>query len=240
MIEEPLYIPRKFRNDNTFCMNDNEKSIYDRLALSKMQTEMQVLTSRREFFRNKLDIIDESVMNHYFGMNIPKSCHGDLKEMWEKECLKVKTKIDNIWAKKVDGMKEAYKRDKERMAKSNSDEEVLITHDSRSTGSRTVSRNFSHFHNNSHYSNNHSNFRSNSAGHGQHQNQRPHHDQNSIACPDLTARDYGSTHRPNSSAYPHHSKNLNSTYNPPRRRPYHLAASTYQSTYQQRGGNRFY
>ena len=178
----------------------------------------------------------ESVLNHYFGMNIPKSSHENLKEMWEKECSKVKAKIENIWTKKVDGMKEAYKRDKERMAKSNSNEDVLITHVTNNTGSRSVSRNFSLSHNNSRYSNNHSNFRSNSAGHGQHHHSLPCRVQNSTARP----LDYGSTHCPNSSTCPQPSKNWISSYNPPRRRSYHQAAPTYQNTYQQRGKNRYY
>ena len=51
--EEPIYIPRKFRNDNTFTMNEQEKNIYFKLDLTKLKTEMEILTTRREYFRKK-------------------------------------------------------------------------------------------------------------------------------------------------------------------------------------------
>ena len=57
--EEPIYIPRKFRNDNTFTMNEQEKNIYIKLDLTKLKTEMEILTTRREYFRKKLDEIDQ-------------------------------------------------------------------------------------------------------------------------------------------------------------------------------------
>ena len=49
--EEPIYIPRKFRNDNTFTMNEQEKNIYFKLDLTKLKTEMEVLTRKRAYFR---------------------------------------------------------------------------------------------------------------------------------------------------------------------------------------------
>ena len=51
--EEPIYIPCKFRNDNTFTMNEQEKNIYIKLDLTKLKTEMEILTTRREYFRKK-------------------------------------------------------------------------------------------------------------------------------------------------------------------------------------------
>ena len=49
--EEPIYTPRKFCNDNIFTMNEQEKNIYFKLDLTKLKTEMEVLTTKREFFR---------------------------------------------------------------------------------------------------------------------------------------------------------------------------------------------
>ena len=47
--EEPVYIPRKFRNDNTFTMNEKEKNIYLKLDLTKLKTEIEILTTSREY-----------------------------------------------------------------------------------------------------------------------------------------------------------------------------------------------
>ena len=40
-------MPRKFRNDNTFTINEQEKNIYLKLDLTKSKTEMEILTTRR-------------------------------------------------------------------------------------------------------------------------------------------------------------------------------------------------
>ena len=42
-------------------MNQNEKDIYFKLDLMKLKTEMEVLTTRREHFRNKLDDTDKEM-----------------------------------------------------------------------------------------------------------------------------------------------------------------------------------
>ena len=55
--EEPMYIPRKFRNDKVYTMNDQEKNIYSKLALEKLKTEMEILTNRPENFRNSIDTV---------------------------------------------------------------------------------------------------------------------------------------------------------------------------------------
>ena len=53
-----MYIPRKFRRDSVYTMNDREKQLHEKLNLEKLKTEMEILTTRREHFRIKLDSID--------------------------------------------------------------------------------------------------------------------------------------------------------------------------------------
>ena len=36
--EEPMYIPKKFRNDKVYTINDQEKKIYNKPALEKLKT----------------------------------------------------------------------------------------------------------------------------------------------------------------------------------------------------------
>ena len=40
-------------------MNEQEKKICNKLALEKLKTEMEILTNRREHFRNNLDTTDK-------------------------------------------------------------------------------------------------------------------------------------------------------------------------------------
>ena len=53
-----MYISGKFRNGKVYAINDQEKNIYNKLALEKLKTEMEELTNRRELFRNSIDTID--------------------------------------------------------------------------------------------------------------------------------------------------------------------------------------
>ena len=50
--QEPIYIPCKFRNGNTFTMNEKEKNISFKLELTKLKTEMKILTTREYFRKN--------------------------------------------------------------------------------------------------------------------------------------------------------------------------------------------
>ena len=52
--KETMYIPRKFQNDKVYTMNVQEKNIYHKLALQKLNAEMEILTNRLEHFRNNL------------------------------------------------------------------------------------------------------------------------------------------------------------------------------------------
>ena len=43
-------------------MNGQEKKkIYNKVALEKLKTEMEILTNRREHFRNSVDTIDKEI-----------------------------------------------------------------------------------------------------------------------------------------------------------------------------------
>ena len=70
--EESGYIPRKFRNGKVYIMNEQEKKIYNKLALEKLKTEMEILTNRREHFRNNLDTTDKENKNFQITRQCPK------------------------------------------------------------------------------------------------------------------------------------------------------------------------
>ena len=42
-------------------MNDQEKNIYNKLALEKLKTEIEILTNKRDHFRDSIDSIDKEI-----------------------------------------------------------------------------------------------------------------------------------------------------------------------------------
>ena len=49
--EEPLYIPRKFRNDNMFTKSKEEEHVVEKLNLQRLQAEMEVLRIRKDNYQ---------------------------------------------------------------------------------------------------------------------------------------------------------------------------------------------
>ena len=56
-----MYIYTKSQNDKIYTMNEQEKNIYCKLGLEGLKTEMEILTNRREYFRNNLHTIDKEI-----------------------------------------------------------------------------------------------------------------------------------------------------------------------------------
>ena len=52
--EEPMYKPRKFQNDKVYTINDQEKNVYNKLALKKLKTKMETLINRWNIFETVL------------------------------------------------------------------------------------------------------------------------------------------------------------------------------------------
>ena len=107
-----MYLPRKFRNDRVHVMNEKEKNIYKKLALEKMKTEMEILTNRREHFRNNLDETDKGLKHFVGNQNIPEVLKKQVLLEWEKDCQKDVTRLEEVWENKIKGMNESFEKDK--------------------------------------------------------------------------------------------------------------------------------
>ena len=129
--EEPMYIPRKFRNDRVHIMNDNEKNIYDKLALQKLKTEMEILTNRREHFRNKLDGIDNELKQFIESKNIRELLKKEIESEWQENCEKQYTRLDEIWKKKIEGTMKGFEKDKSYLRRNNNEVQQLNSNDDR-------------------------------------------------------------------------------------------------------------
>ena len=113
--EESIYIPRKFRNGDIYTMNQNEKNIYFKLDLMKLKAEMEVLTTRREHFRNKLDDIDKEMTDFINNKTTSELIAEKIKEKWVKDSVTNNGRIEKVWQNNINGNKEAFQKDKMKM-----------------------------------------------------------------------------------------------------------------------------
>ena len=95
-----MYIPRKFRNDKVYTLNDQEKKIYNKLALEKLKTETEIPTNRREHFRNSIDTIDKEIKQFLDNKSIREMLRRQVLSEWKKEYQKDINRLQGIWKKK--------------------------------------------------------------------------------------------------------------------------------------------
>ena len=113
MALEPLYVPKKFRNDKYHVMSERELTIINKLELKRLQTECEILAGRRDEFQKRCNAFDAEVKD-ILSMS-------DLSDKAAEICLKRWTdlvagdikRVDQKMAKKYEGMKNAFKRDRE-------------------------------------------------------------------------------------------------------------------------------
>ena len=93
-------------------MNEQEKNIYNTLALEKLKTEMEILTNTREHFPNNLETTDKEIKQFLGNKTIPEILRRKVLSEWEKECQKGINRLQDIWKKKIEGSKKAFEKDK--------------------------------------------------------------------------------------------------------------------------------
>ena len=80
-------------------MNEQEKKNYNKLALEKLKTEMEILTNSLEQFRNSLETIDKEIKQFLDNKTIPETLRREVLSEWEKEHQKDINSLQNIWKK---------------------------------------------------------------------------------------------------------------------------------------------
>ena len=75
-------------------MNQNENNIYFKLDLMKLKTEMDVLRTRREHFRNKLGGIEKEMTDFINNKVTLELASEKNKEKWVKDSVKNNTRIE--------------------------------------------------------------------------------------------------------------------------------------------------
>ena len=77
----------------------------------KLKTEMEVLTTRREHFRNKLDGIDKEMTDFINNKATSELIGEKIKEKWVKNSVTNNTRIEEVWHKNINDKKQAFQKD---------------------------------------------------------------------------------------------------------------------------------
>ena len=78
-------------------MNDQEKHLYEKLNLEKLKTKMEILTTRREHFRVKLDSTDND-FNEWLEKKkeLSKEFKNNILSEWHKNIENVNKRLEEI------------------------------------------------------------------------------------------------------------------------------------------------
>ena len=77
-------------------MNEQELNIYFKVDLAKLKTEIRILTTRREYFRKKLDEIDHEFIVFLGSKSVSEVVKKKLGEEWVKCTTENNVKIDAV------------------------------------------------------------------------------------------------------------------------------------------------
>ena len=109
-------------------MNDQEKNIYNKLALENLKTRMEILTNRWEHFWSSVNTIGKEIKQFIDNKSIPEVLRREVLSEWEKECQKDINRLQDIWKKKIEGTKKVSGKDK-----------TFIQHESKTNEENNVS-----------------------------------------------------------------------------------------------------
>ena len=77
----------------------------------KLKTVMEVLRTRRENFRNKLDGIEKEMTDFLNNKATSELVAKKIKEMGVKNSVTNNTRIEAVWQKNINGKKQASQKD---------------------------------------------------------------------------------------------------------------------------------
>ena len=111
-IEDPAYVPRKFREDKRPVHSQEELDIVSRQNMNNLQCEIDILKLRKEYFETKIEEFDDFVQEFANGITNDDLVRKQINKIWKDDTSRSEQKTNEEWKKKIAGMKEAYQTDK--------------------------------------------------------------------------------------------------------------------------------
>ena len=124
MKEEPLYIPRKFRNDKYHLLSQNELNSLRKSEFQRFKSECEIIRIRRDNFTDAIFLIDKEVLNFIDKSTVTEKCKETLKNRWNTLINEDMSRINEKWTKKIKSTKYAFEKDKE-IFKTNQENRIL-------------------------------------------------------------------------------------------------------------------
>ena len=81
----------------------------------ELKTDMEVLTTRREHCRNKLDSINKEMTDFINHEATSELVAEKIKEKWIKDSVTNNTRIEEVWQKNINGKNNSFQKDKMKM-----------------------------------------------------------------------------------------------------------------------------
>ena len=99
--QDPPYVPRKFRGDDTFKRSEEEFAIYRKLAEQRLAAEIEVLNLRGQKNMEKISKMDEEIFQFFETKEENPAILQELKEKWQENTKKDEGIVIKKWAKKI-------------------------------------------------------------------------------------------------------------------------------------------
>ena len=113
---DPVYIPRKYRDDRFFVRDEEELEIVNTRFMGKFQSEYSLLKKRQRDFVTAVNAQDDAIYELIEHCGVPDAVKTEIASVWERDVKFEEDKINKQWVKNIAGMKTAYEKDKQRLA----------------------------------------------------------------------------------------------------------------------------
>ena len=114
--EEPVYVPRKFRQDSYHTNSQAERNVINTSNLQRFQTECEILRIRREQYMKEITSKDDYIKNFINNQPFGQQCILELLDLYLIEINRDIDKINSDWSKKIDSTRKAFNVDKDKQA----------------------------------------------------------------------------------------------------------------------------
>ena len=110
--EEPMYIPRNFRNDEAYVTSQEESNVVRKNGLNNSQLECEILKLRKnnllENIANQDNILEEKLREGKINQHNKK----EILFYWDCDVAKDIENVNKKWDTKILGMAKAFEKDK--------------------------------------------------------------------------------------------------------------------------------
>ena len=115
--ENPVYVPKKFRDDGRHFMSQEEKDTFSELGVIKLRTELNLKKIRRDTFRSRIMNGDELVNKFFHEKISDPGVRDEVFKRWKTATKKDEEKIDESQIKKIETTRKQHQTDKNSLTK---------------------------------------------------------------------------------------------------------------------------